>query len=50
MANSRTGASIIAPNPSNLVHLFLYKHSTTGIKKLSVFPLPVFEAPKTSPI
>lgn len=49
IASSRTGARIIAPSPSNLVHLFRYKHSITGTRKLRVFPLPVLDAPKISP-
>ena len=48
MANSLTGTMTIAPNPSKFDHLFLYKHSTIGIKKLNVFPLPVLDAPNTS--
>jgi hypothetical protein len=50
MASSRTGERIIAPKPSYFDHLFLYKHSTKGTRKANVFPLPVFDAPNTSPI
>jgi len=41
MPSSLVGTKIRAPSPSNWVHRARYKHSTTGIRYESVFPLPV---------
>lgn len=37
-----------APRPSNSVHCERYSFSSTGTRKASVLPLPVFAAPRTS--
>lgn len=37
-----------APSPSSSVHFCRYRFSSTGIRNASVFPLPVFAAPRMS--
>lgn len=46
--SSRVGEMTSAPSPSCGPHLFLRRTSRTGMRKASVFPLPVRAAPRTS--
>ena len=48
MANSRVGDITNAPTPSCRPHFFRHSDSIKGTTYASVFPLPVFAAPRTS--
>src|SRR6056297_2281687 len=48
MESSRVGEMIIAPVPFRAAHFILERSSTTGTRKASVLPDPVFAAATTS--